>query len=141
MIYDDTVRPWTPERNAIGHTHVRFKQTCVGSNGILKCKILYKNEHPTFVVRVCDVDVAAIICTDCNQLVVEAQPQLFNLLPSLRFPNRSVWVANHPHRTRWIETTNLRPPQVVLCKVVGVRVRVRVRFRDRIMLRVKVRAG
>jgi hypothetical protein len=28
--------------NAIGHTRVRFKRTCVGSNGILECKFLPK---------------------------------------------------------------------------------------------------
>jgi hypothetical protein len=37
----------TSKRNAIGHTHVRFKRTCVGSNGILECKFLSENAHRT----------------------------------------------------------------------------------------------
>jgi hypothetical protein len=36
--------------NAIGHTHVRFKRTCVGSNDILECGFLSKNAHRTLVV-------------------------------------------------------------------------------------------
>jgi hypothetical protein len=35
------------ERNAIGHTRVRFKRTCVGSNGILECKFLSEKAHRT----------------------------------------------------------------------------------------------
>jgi hypothetical protein len=43
----EPVRTWTPERNAIVHTHVRFKRAGVGPNGILECKFLAKNAHRT----------------------------------------------------------------------------------------------
>jgi hypothetical protein len=33
--------------NAIVYIHVRFKRTCVRSNGILECKILFENAHRT----------------------------------------------------------------------------------------------
>ena len=39
----------TPERNAIGYTHVRLKRTCMGFNGILECKFLPENAHSTSV--------------------------------------------------------------------------------------------
>jgi hypothetical protein len=35
-------RGWTPGRRAIGHARVRFKRTCVGSNGILEYRFLSK---------------------------------------------------------------------------------------------------
>jgi hypothetical protein len=41
------VREMNSERNAIGYTHLRFKRTCVGSNGILECKFLSENAHRT----------------------------------------------------------------------------------------------
>jgi hypothetical protein len=47
MIYVDNGKKWTSERNTIGHAHVRFKRTCMGSNGILECKILFENAHRT----------------------------------------------------------------------------------------------
>jgi hypothetical protein len=33
------MRQRTLERNAIGHTHARFKRASVGTNGILECKV------------------------------------------------------------------------------------------------------
>jgi hypothetical protein len=36
-------RQRTPERDAIGYTHIRWLQEDVGSNIIIKCKILFKN--------------------------------------------------------------------------------------------------
>jgi hypothetical protein len=44
-------KEWTPERNTIGHTHACFKQTGVGSNGILECKFLSENAHRTRCCR------------------------------------------------------------------------------------------
>jgi hypothetical protein len=40
----------TTQRNAIGHTHIRFKRAGVGSNIIIESKILDENAHRTSVV-------------------------------------------------------------------------------------------
>jgi hypothetical protein len=46
-IYGGNGGRWlTPERNAIGHTRVHFKRTCVGSKSILECKIPVENSAP-----------------------------------------------------------------------------------------------
>jgi hypothetical protein len=65
------------ERNAIGHTHVRLKRTCVGSNGILECEFLSKNAHRTI-----DGFITAI---DFNTMFMIGAKSMKGLRPYLRW--------------------------------------------------------
>jgi hypothetical protein len=44
-LQSETVRKWTPERNAMGHTPDHFKRAGVGTNGIRECKFLSETVH------------------------------------------------------------------------------------------------
>jgi hypothetical protein len=82
----ELLRKVDTERNVIGHTHVRFKRTCMGSNGILERGFLSENAHRTAAVREGNVPVPwCNTITRRNRLIKRVEPE------------RNIIVLDHAH--------------------------------------------